>query len=631
MSGLSRHVRSLEAATPASGRVGCEAARRTARLGAALVCALVLACLVASDARAVNPSLAARRRAYILREGPLVDRIEFVGNDTFDRGELLKYMNTAESGFLSVFHFSRRTIDDDLENLERFYATRGFLEADAALEDVALSADSLHIDLLISVYEGPRWEVREITYSGNSAMTEEELSEITTLSPGDPLLSNELAPDRRKILEAYARRSYLDARVLQTVERDAEGRSASVHYSIRERERAVIDSISVVGDDKTREFVIRRELAFSPGDYLDPEVIGETQAEIYRTGLFNSVWIEPSPADTGRAMKTVVVRVGERPSGHYEFEVGYAALDGPEFGAGIVNRNVQGQAIELSAEGKYSTYGRFLEGSVGDPYFTGRPISAKTSLDYEWSDEETYTAERGGARFVLSKRFGSALTVEGGYGFARTTVFGDGDELNGDETNYTSDIAGAVTYDTRNDILNPRRGMLARVSTELASSQLGGTNDFVRYELEWRGYGRVAAGTICALGVRAGWVNPHGDGADVPVNERYFAGGDGSVRGFERNALSPLDDEGDPKGGRALAEIRGEVRFPVLKELRGVVFADAGQAFDDFEALRPSRLEVGAGLGLRLGTPVGVMRVDVAYPLTEDGDLRYYFGVGQAF
>jgi len=587
--------------------------------------------ILCSQARGVNPYLAERRKARILSEGPLVETIEFVGNETFEGAELLRYMDTRESGFLSVVHFKRGVLDDDIENHERFYITQGFLEADVTFEDAALSPDSLHIDILVSVYEGPRWSIDDVTYEGNSVLSDGELGEVTALKPGGPLLSNELARDRRRVLEAYARRSYLDARVRQSVDRHPETESASIHYGITERMRAVIDTISVVGDEKTREYIIRREFEFSTGDPFDPEAIGETQAAIYRTGLFHSVWIEPAPQDTGRAAKELVVRVGERPSGHYELVCGYAALDGPEVGASIVNRNVQGQAVELSGEGKYSAYNRYLEGSVGDPYFIGRPISAEASLSYEWDDEETFTAERSGARFVLAKRFGTAIALEGGYEFARTVVLETSDETDDRGKNYTSKVSGALSYDTRNDILNSTSGMLARFLAELASSELGGTNDFIRYEAAWRGYARVLPGTIAALALRAGWINPQGDGADVPVNERYFAGGDGSVRGFERNSLSPLDDEGSPKGGRALVEARAEVRLPLRKELRGVVFADAGQAFDDFGAVRPSRLEVGVGLGLRLDTPVGVLRLDLARPVTEEGPVKYYFGVGQAF
>jgi len=592
---------------------------------------VLLLAILCSQAWGVNPYLAERRRARIRSEGPLIETIMFVGNETFERGELLRYMETRESGFLSVVHFKRSVLDDDIENLERFYITQGFLEADVTLEDAALSPDSLRIDLLVSVYEGARWSIDDVTYDGNSVLSERELGEVTVLKPGGPLLSNELARDRRRILEAYARRSYLDARVSQSVDRHLETESASIHYGITERLRAVIDTIFVVGDEKTREYVIRREFEFSTGDLFDPEAIGETQAAIYRTGLFHSVWIEPAPEDTGRAAKELIVRVGERPSGHYEFVCGYAALDGPEVGASIVNRNAQGQAIELSGEGMYSTYNRCVEGSIGDPYFIGRPISAEASLSYEWGDEETFTAERSGARFVLAKRFGPALALEGGYEFARTVVLETSDESSEGGKNYTSKVSGALSYDTRDDILNSKSGMLARFLTELASSELGGTNDFIRYEAAWRGYGRVLPGTIAALALRAGWVNPQGDGADVPVNERYFAGGDGSVRGFERNSLSPLDDEGSPKGGRALVEARAELRLPIRKELRGVVFADAGQAFDDFGAVRPSRLEVGVGVGLRLDTLVGVIRLDFAWPATEEGPVKYYFGVGQAF
>ncbi|MBD3348220.1 MAG: outer membrane protein assembly factor BamA [Candidatus Eisenbacteria bacterium] len=628
-------MRSTSGFASRSGRRGTRERDNSSRLalllGAAILCATAVAASFPCPAAGRTRSYTAHRKALARELGPLVDEIEFVGNRTFDSSELFRYMKTAESGFLSPARYSRAVLDDDLENLERFYMTRGFLEADAALEDVAVSPDSTEIDILVSVYEGPRWMVGEITYDGNVALPDEKLAEVTTLEEGGPLLSNELAPDRRSILEAYARESYLDARVAQTTGRDPERRTVSVRYDITERERAVIESVSVVGDEKTREYVIRREFEFSVGDHFDPEAIGETQAEIYRTGLFHSVWIEPAREDTGRPRKELLVRVGERPSGHYEFELGYAALDGPEAGASIINRNVQGQAIELSGEGSYSTYKRYVRGSVGDPYFTGRPVTGKLGLSYEWKDEESFTSESSSARFTLSKRFGRAVTVEGGYEFARTVVLEATERSVEEGTNYTSKVSGAVSYDTRDDILNPRRGMLARVASDLASSQLGGTNDFVRYELEWRGYRRVLPGTIACLAARTGWVNPHGDGADVPVNERYFAGGDGSVRGFERNSLSPLDADGDPKGGRALVELRGELRFPVRKELRGVAFVDSGDAFDDFEAVRSAGLEAGAGAGLRLGTPVGVLRFDVAWPVTEAGPAKYYFGVGQAF
>jgi outer membrane protein insertion porin family len=584
-----------------------------------------------AGATGTDLSFRGRREARIRREGPILESILFEGNETFDRDALLSYMALQESGFFSIVHFKRRLMERDLENLERFYMTQGFLAAEMVVEDEKPSADSLRVEVLVGVYEGPRWSVSDVVFDGNLLLSENDLVRLTELHAGSPLLSNELESDRRAVLDAYARRSHLDARVIQTVARDDAARTASITYRIFERERATIGSIDVAGDDKTREFVIEREFEFAPGDSFDPERIGETQARIYRTGLFHSVWIEPAREDSLKALKRLDVTVSERPSGQFDCSVGYAALDGFAVAAGVANRNVQGQAISLGVEGKYSEFERGGEVSIGDPWFTGRPVAVDVTAGYSWNDEESYLAETTGAAFVLSKRIGAAVTVEGGYEFDRTIVFEAPDGGGGGGTNYNSNVFSAASYDTRDDILNGKRGMLARVRVDLASSRFGGTNDFARYEIAWRGYRKIGHGRVGALSMRLGWMKPQGDGSDIPVNERFFTGGDGSVRGFDRNSLSPTDDTGDPKGGRALIGVRAEVRFPVWKRLRAVAFADAGQVFDDFKAVKLAGLAIGAGAGLRYETRVGVLRFDVATPASEKGAPKYYFGVGQAF
>lgn len=602
-------------------------------LGAAAA-ALVATCVaMTATAWATGTDLSFRERteARIRLNGPILETIRFVGNETFDRDELLAYMALRESGFFSRVHFKRRLMERDLANLERFYMTRGFLNAEVEIEDEQLSADSLRMDVLVGVYEGPRWMVSEVAFEGNLAVGDEVLSRSTTIRAGGPLLSNELEADRRSVLEAYARRSYLDARVIQTVTRDDDERTAVIRYKILERERATIGSIDVQGDDKTRQFVVEREFEFETGDPFDPDEMGETQARIYRTGLFHSVWIEPAEEDSLLPVKRLIVRVSERPSGHVDFKVGYAAQDGFEVTAGLVNRNIQGQAIALGVEGRLSEFDRGGKISLGDPWFTGRAVAADASAEYSWNDEVSYLSETTGAGLVLSKRLSASVTVEGGYEFDRTVILEATELADGGGTNYTSNLFSAVSHDTRDDILNAKRGMLARARADLASSQFGGTNDFTRYEIEWRGYSKIRHGRVAALAAKLGWVRPQGDGEDVPLNERFFAGGEGSVRGFDRNSLSPTDASGEPKGGRALVGLRAEVRFPVWKRLRAIAFGDAGQVFDDLSAVKFSDLAVGAGVGLRYETRVGVIRFDAATPVTERGEPRYYFGIGQAF
>jgi len=606
---------------------------RHARLFALLLALAFVGLFVLPDsARAglPDPSLMRRREDRIRRVGPLIEKLHFVGNDTFEAGELLVLMNTRESGFLSVRHFDRGKLDADLANVARYYESQGFLESRVVIDDMLVSDDGLAIEILIGVYEGPRWLVSGVTFEGNGVFSNGELIDALSVEPGGSYLPNQLEPDRRALLDAYAGRSYLDTKVFQTIERDDALQRAAIHYRIVEREQAVIASIEIDGDEKTRDFVIERELEFSPGEPFNFKKIGESQAKLYRTGLFNSVWIEPAAADTGKIAKRVEVRVRERPSGLIDFRAGYAAIDGAEVGTEFLNRNVQGQAIQLRLAGAYGERVRDARVSVGDPWFTGRRIAIDAFATYGWTDEVSYVAEAAGAGFVLTKRFGRAITVDGGYGFERTVVLEGVADEGGVGTNYTSDLFGAVTYDTRSDILDARRGMLARVESRFASSKLGGTNDFSLHEILWRGFKDIRRGRTVALSARVGWIKPQGKGG-VPVNERYFAGGEGSVRGFPRNSLSPLGEDGEPSGGRALVELRAEVRFPVYRRLGAAAFVDAGQAFEDFGAITRAGLAVGAGGGLRFRTDFGVLRLDVATPVSESGSVQYYVGVGQAF
>jgi outer membrane protein insertion porin family len=579
----------------------------------------------------IDPSLVRRRQERIRRLGPLVEEVRFAGNETFEREALLQYMETIESGFFRRVHYDYGMLSNDLDNIERYYAVKGFLTAQAVLEDLDLSADSLHVRLLIGVYEGPRWTIESVEFEGNSVLSDSLLVERTQLSPGEPLLSQALDRDLGSVLDEYARRSYLDARVDQSVERDDVGHTASVRYDIVERHQSHIDSVLLRGTTRTRDFVLRREIIPVPGDLFDPDEIGETQASLYKTGLFNAVWVEPDRADTGLVGKDLIVGVRERPAGAFDISVGYAAIDGPEVAASVENRNLRGQATRLRFEGEYSEPKRLVRVSVADPWFLGLPVSGDASFSYERTDEQSYVAEDFGGSLFLSKGLTPALSVEGGYTYERTIVFDVTETLENIGKSYTTDILLAATYDSRDDVLDPRRGWYARASVDLASSRLGGTNDYIRTDLALSGYRRWTHGRVLAGSASVGWIGPLGSSFEVPASELYLAGGAGSVRGFDRNSLGPEGEGGDAVGGRALAVVRAEVRFPVAGPVSGAVFADAGQVYEVLSSLRADELAVGAGLGLRYDSPFALLRLDVASPVTDDYRPAWYLGVGQAF
>ncbi len=622
-------MRSVSSSISSSGR---RLSHRPCRICVQVLLVAVVIVALATHAASLCPGSGLRKfeRERSLRDGPVVESVRFTGADAIDESTLLEYMAIRPGDVMEQVRFDARLLEQDLVNLALYYNTRGYLEADLWVEDVALSANATRMTILIGVHEGGRWMISDVTLEGSADITEDHLRSLLVVTESSPLLSNRLARDRRAILDHYARLSYLDARVQLLVTRDDIARTASVSYEIAEGKRARIEGIRIHGDNKTREFVVARELTFEEGEYFDVDAIGESQANLYRTGLFNSVWMEPAREDTGRTERRLDVWLNERQSVSLDLSIGYATIDGPEVAAQLVNRNLQGQATRLEFHGHVSTLVREVGTSVGDPWILGLPIAGELSVDYSWNDEEAFLAETERGAFLLTKGLGPALTLRGGYEFERNVILATNDDQNDLGVNYTTDLLAAVTHDTRNDVLNPERGMLAGVEFRLASSRLGGTNDFTRTEFIWRGYKKVWDQRIVALAGHVGWVRPQ-DNDDVPINERFFAGGDGSVRGFDRNSLGPAGEDGEALGGLGVLELRAEARFPLLRRLRMVAILDAGQVFDDFRAIRPSDLAVGAGGGLRYHAGLWIVRLDIVAPVTDPGPTRFYFGIGQAF
>jgi len=587
----------------------------------------------------------AMRRMLADRRGPVLRAISFSGNETFGADQLKSYMTSTESSALRISRFDPDVFEHDLSILEVFYTTQGFLEADVAVEDVAYVADSTSVEVLVSVYEGERWMVTDLTIAGNSDFSTDELRGLLSVTEGTPFRTTRLENDRSALAAYYARNSYLDAHVEQTVERDDVERTVSVRYDTVERDQARISEIRITGNEKTHDFVIARELTFEPGQLFDVDRVGESQANLYRTGLFNAVWIEPARQDTGQTERRMDVRVTERRSVELSAAVEYEAIAGPGVSAEFSNRNVQGNATWMTLGGganyRPRSAGSDASGdwvlprnvafTVGDNWIFGRPVTGELAVEYEYSDEDAYTAESERGTFLLKKTLTKALSVEGGYGFERNVMLEVRNEAEVLGTNYTTDVTVAATHDTRDDVLDATRGMLSRAQFRVASSLLGGTNDFTRAEFMWRGYKEVRDNRVLALSARTGWIYPQADGSDVPVNERFFAGGEGSVRGFDSNSLGPTDDKGEAKGGRGLVELRAELRVPAPGPFRAVGIVDAGDVFDDFSAMKLTDLSVGAGLGVRYYVGIWVFRLDAVAPITEIGQTRFYFGIGQAF
>ncbi len=565
-------------------------------------------------------------------EAQIVEEIRFEGAESFHRSTLLRLMRTRESSAISTPLFRPDLFTRDLDNLAAFYLSQGFLEVKILAHPASYSWDSTAVVLRVAIMEGPRWTISETRCSGIEAFTFREICGQLKLQKGTPYRPSFLMTDQQAILDEYASRGYLDTRITQDVIAQPEAHSVSLHYEIDEGPPATVSRITIRGLEKTRPATVLRELEFCPGDRFDLRKWGRSQSNLYNTGLFAWVWIQPASEDENKPEKEVLILVGEKPRWEFSAGAGYGRFDQARLVAGVRQNNFFGRGVRFGLEGKVSERTRMAELVISEPWLFGRRIASNASAVYRRRDEPEFLAESVEGALVLSKALRTRVLLEGGYRLKRTTLLrvsaGAEDR---DRRNRTSVLGAALSWKMRDDLFNTTRGFFLRFEGEYAGSFLGGTNQFLRANAFWRHFLRLPGNVIIAFNTRFGAMTPLHSNGDIPINERYFLGGDRSVRGYPRHSLGPEDTAGNPVGGRKLIELGQEFRVPVGRRLRLVLFSDQGMLFNS----DPHRDDwaVGAGGGLRIITPFGVLRAEAARGLTERWGIvtEYYLSVGQAF
>ncbi|MCK4548312.1 MAG: BamA/TamA family outer membrane protein [Candidatus Eisenbacteria sp.] len=582
-----------------------------------LIVAIILSLAPAADAPA---------------DPPTVREIRLEGSESFRQSTLTRLMKTRETSFSSRGRFDAEVFARDLDNLAAFYLLQGFLDVQVLSHPPAYSADSATVDLRITIAEGPQWRVSKVRLSGAVALSADTLAGRHLLREGGPYRPSLLPADRNAILDEYAARGYLDTRLKQDVIPDRKTRSVSIVYRITEGPPASVARVTIRGLRKTRRSTVIRELEFSPGDRFDLRRWGRSQSNLYNTGLFEWVWIQPSSDDTGKPEKEVLILVNEKPRWEFSTGVGYGRFDQARLVASIRQGNLLGRGIRGGLEGKISDKTRRAEFLISDPWFFGHRITSHGAAVYQWRDEPEFIAETVEGVVLLTRALRTRVFVEGGYRLRRTTLLEvSSSAADRDRRNRTSLLGTAISWNMRDDLFNTTRGFFLRFEAQYAGTFLSGTNQFLRANVYWRHFVPLPTGVILAFRSHLGAMTPLHTGGTIPINERYFMGGDQSVRGYSRHSLGPTDASGVARGGRKLVEFSQEFRIPVSPRFLIAVFADEGILFDN----NPHRDDwaVGAGGGFRIVTPFGVVRVEAARGVTErwGTETEYYFSVGQSF
>jgi outer membrane protein insertion porin family len=425
-------------------------------------------------------------------------------------------------------------------------------------------------------------------------------------------------------------------------------------------ERARVGAIIVQGNIDTRARVIRRELPFKEGEWLDPDALLRGQGNIYRLGLFRSVTVRPLDTVAAEQRRDVAVSVAEKPAGTVQWGAGYNTRDGFRGFVELGYANLQGLARRVSLRGEFSfdpTEARpseyianlgFREPRLGDTQWTFRLnlLGQRSTRSVDQFSLERFAVIPAIERTVLVEglRAGLELQVE------QSQVF----DIEPDVLQFNPHDEGRLrtisfgpyaVYDGRDDAFVPRRGVFDSLRLRYAPAALGSDVPFVKLNGQHSQYIPLAENVTFIYAVRGGWARSLAAGEELPIRERFFLGGRTTVRGFPENEIGPVgapfinaqgqrSGGGNPLGGDMVLNLNSELRFPLAFGVGGAVFADGGGVYLQHRPVRLDDFRRSAGVGLRYITPVGPMGLDYGFKLdrrTGESVGEVHFSIGNIF
>lgn len=536
-------------------------------------------------------------------------------------------------------YYNPELLETDVENLTEFYHALGYLYLEVQEPEVSLTNGNAAI--VFDLREGPQVVLKELSLKNNSVFSDKELLDAIPLRLGQPYNEVDVSDARRKILELYNRKGFLDAKV--ATEREIVDTSASVTFTVHEGGITYFGRNVIIGNEQTRPRVIQRELSVKEDTPFDYSILLKERQKLYRLGLFTD--IEITPAEKRDATRDIVYRVKEARPGAVEFGVGYGEYE--EFRAffDVSYRNLWGMNRQLSFRTELSTLEQRYILSYFEPWFLNEDLTFRALLLHEErkernieKDEIRYRLKRDTITAGIEKRLTETLKAELNYDFSVVKTFDvKPDVILSREDVGTLIISGirpGLIYDTRDNPFEPRKGLLAGLSFKFASPLLLSETHFAKLSLYVNKYTGLGRRNVLAVSLRGGIAKGFGDTRELPIVERFFLGGRTTVRGYAQDALGPKGADDNPTGGNAFAMGNFEVRTDIGRGFGLVTFVDAGNVWQRVEDTDISSLKYTTGLGLRYNTPVGPFRIDYGYKLNpEKGESRgeIHFSLGHAF
>lgn len=580
-----------------------------------------------------------------------IKKVTFINNKRFS-DEKLKgvFRNTKEGNFFSWLsstgNFKESAFKQDMQILTYFYLNEGYVKFRYENPVVTVSQDKKWLFISIYVEEGERYNVGEIDFGGDLLFEKSELHDTILHKTGQVFAIQKRNDDIQRLTEKYQDLGYAFVNVNPKMNIHDENLTVDMRYDFEKGNLVHFGEINVVGNTKTRDKVIRRELRIREGELYNGTRLRISRERIERLGFFapGEVVVNTITRKDNKDIVDVEINVKERSTGTITVGMGYGSIQKFFFTTQIAEINLFGRGQNLSLSGQYASdrRSRSLSLSFTEPY----------TLDTRWSsgfDVYLVSFPIPGRYLQFKKgfdlRFGHPITDE-----INTYLTYKFENLRLEEIRYDIDpfldvtddmgnlssVGLSVVRDVRNNRFETTRGNYESVSTEFAGTGVGGNKDFAKFGLEGRYYHPLTDNLVLRTKAEAGHIL-RTTNRNIPPAEKFYLGGPNNLKGYETFTVSPRTEKGSPLGGATQFVYIAEFEFPLIKEagLKLVSFYDMGNSYPNFHDFANfTEIKQDVGFGFRWFSPIGPLRFEWGFPLAprdDESNVVFNFFIGPPF
>ena len=603
--------------------------------------------------------------------------VVFEGAHAFSQRKLRKQIKTRRHWWLSWLTQSGvlkdDQLEDDQEKLAEFYREAGYIDFELKkVEQVQEGPRRVVLRFIIS--EGRQYKVGAVGYRGITLFPTNEVTAKLKMGVGQTFTPKGLQRDTEMIQDLYGTKGYIDARVVPRKNPNTQTGNMDLVYEVVENDKSYIEKIEIKGNTKTKDRVIRRELAVAPGEVFDMVKVKRSMDRLRGLYYFEEqfgVDHQAEPTDVPNR-RNLVVTVREKSTGNIQVGAGFTSIDAligfVEVSQGNFDLfnpwSFQGGGQKARLRIAIGTERKDAVVSFVEPWFLERKLELGVDLYHHelnfLSSKDTYSQDETGMRLGLKKALGSEFLI-GGVSYTLENVTIDlNNRLHGPitvvsntpfphvvnvpanvseeiareaGTRLVSKVGTSLTFDTTDDYRLPTKGSRTEASVQLAGGPFGADVDFYKLEFKHAQYIRgFYKGHLLELGGRTGVAESFADTVDVPLFDRYFLGGLDSLRGYKYRDVGPHDEFGEPIGGDTYWFATAEYSVPIVERVRFAAFYDIGMVYREPYHYNFSEYADNWGIGVRLVLPIGPLRLDYGIPIHNSsgktGNGRFQFSAG---